>query len=67
MEWIDIKIRLPEKYKEVLCYRRQEGVDEIIISHLSWMLDNDPIWCDEVSDYTHWMPLPEAPTIWCDE
>lgn len=61
MEWIKCSDRLPEKNKEVLCYRYQDGQDEIIISYLSWMLNGDPIWCDEVSNYTHWMPLPDCP------
>lgn len=59
-EWISIKERLPDKHKEVLCYRESDG---IIISYLSWMLDGEPIWCDEVSDYTHWIPLPKPPEI----
>ncbi len=58
MEWISIKCKLPEKYKEVLAFRPP---NEIIITYLSWMLENDPIWEDEVSNYTHWMPLPEFP------
>lgn len=60
MSWISVKDRLPEKNQEVLVYRESDG---IIISYLSWMLDNDPIWSDEVSDYTHWMPLPEVPYV----
>ncbi len=58
-EWISIKDGLPEKYIEVLVFRPYPN--EITVSFLSWMLDKDPIWRDEVSNYTHWMPLPEAP------
>lgn len=61
MDWIDVKDRLPEKHKEVLAYRFQDGQDEIIISWLSWMLDVQPIWADEVFNYSHWMPLPNPP------
>lgn len=63
MEWVSVKDRLPEKHKEVLSYRFQAGQHEIIISHLSWMLDNEPIWADEVSSYSYWMPLPEPPRM----
>ena len=59
MEWVKCSERLPEKYKEVLTFRPP---DEIIISYLSWMIEVDePIWADEVSNYTHWMPLPLPP------
>ncbi len=60
MEWIKVEDRLPEKHIEVLVFRADPN--EIIISSLSWMLDNDPIWQDEVSNYTHWMPLPRPPS-----
>lgn len=60
--WISVKDRLPEKHKEVLTFRKDYyGNDEIIISYLSWMCGEDPIWADEVSNYTHWMPLPSPP------
>ncbi len=58
-KWISVKDKLPEKHKEVLTFRPEP--DEIIISYLSWMLDGQPIWQDEVSNYTHWMPLPKPP------
>lgn len=64
MEWISVKDRLPEKNKEVLAYRfyPEYGIShEIIITHLCWILDDEPIWADEVSNYSHWMPLPPPP------
>jgi len=61
MEWISVKDRLPKKNEEILAYRFQDGIHEIIISYLSWTLSGEPIWADEVSNYTHWMPLPKPP------
>jgi hypothetical protein len=58
MNWIKCSEKLPEKNKYVLAYR---APDEIIITQLIWMLNGDPIWADEVSDYTHWMSLPNLP------
>lgn len=58
MKWVSIKDRLPKKHEDVLAFRPDDG---IIITRLSWMLDSEPIWADEVSNYTHWMPLPEPP------
>jgi hypothetical protein len=60
MKWINVNDKLPEKFHEVLCFR--PDLDEIIISSLCWMLETDPIWSDEVSNYTHWMNLPKPPT-----
>lgn len=59
-EWISVNDRLPERYKEVLCFPSC-GTDSLIISYISCMYGDEPIWCDEVTNFTHWMPLPKPP------
>lgn len=56
-EWISVEERLPEKYKDVLCYGNGHSffVDFIC---------SDGTWCDDhIDKITHWMPLPEAPKM----
>ena len=58
MKWISVKERLPKEHKDILAYRESDG---IVILYLFWTLDVNPIYSDEVADYTHWMPLPDLP------
>ena len=61
-EWISVKERLPEPWKQVLIYSRHDFCESALYIgapgkwRVTWnheMLDDDSV--------THWMPLPEPP------
>lgn len=61
MNWISVKDRLPERYKEVLClFRGNKGRGWKI--DISWV-DSTRFFLyeDLYGKVTHWMPLPEPP------
>ena len=51
-QWISVKDRLPEKYKEVLVYSAKYGVQE------DWITDTPYYWHNYGELVTHWMPKP---------
>ena len=61
MQWVSVKDRLPEKFKNVMIFK--EGLwDEPGIGYYA-----DEIWYAWLegigqTNITHWMPLPEPPT-----
>ena len=61
-EWISVEDRLPEDNVEVMVNRKDNGFWWGVISKANGLFfvrfGND--WMD-VSDVTHWMPLPSAP------
>ena len=70
-EWISVKDRLPEydehkeNYDEFNVYCCNNKYHEPIVTTLDytehgWSNENNDLWNDFV---THWMPLPEPPTI----
>jgi hypothetical protein len=68
-EWISVKNSIPEKNKDVLVFLSR---GEIQIRHRldEEYLDDPDIynrisWSDQgiINDVTHWMPLPEAPSL----
>lgn len=59
-EWISVKDRLPEGYKDVLvCFENSSGY-HVDITFYSDKLDYGEGWY-LTADITHWMPLPEPP------
>ncbi len=67
MEWISVKDRLPKNKQRILMYCIREFVNDepIVIGHYqTGDYENFISTCfveDEMSDITHWMPLPEPP------
>ena len=56
-EWISVKERLPERWQNVLAYRKNKKVRmEFICSNGEWEMDDA---C--MPSVTHWMPIPEPP------
>ena len=63
-EWISVKDRLPEKYTEVLVYRRDLRGYECEIDF--GQLCSDGTWLyDDIYDVLYWMPLPDPPEVKC--
>lgn len=66
-EWISVKDRLPNEYKDVLTYNSKK--DDIAIDYIIEMTDERSLWgrCsidDEIqSNITHWMSLPKPPEV----
>jgi hypothetical protein len=69
MEWISVNDRLPEKCIDVIVAKqngrvfamtfRQERGDKCMKFH--WLGEGG--WYDQHSQVTHWMPLPEPPSM----
>lgn len=59
MEWISIRDRLPEQGEDVLLF---DG-GQIYFGYYSEISDKFILGDDKVdiSDFTHWMPLPASP------
>ena len=58
VNWISVKDRLPESFKEVLAFSKNKGVNTGFISNgYFYMKGFDP------EDITHWMPFPDKPVI----
>lgn len=69
-EWISVDDRLPENEKNVLCYygfdRGDGDLGMMFIGVLCYFcFDSRPHWQHEGNGLkvTHWMPLPEPPTM----
>ena len=59
MEWISVKDRLPDHYKNVLAFGN-EGI--IIAQYYGEDFGNWATTMNKSSDHiTHWMPLPKPP------
>lgn len=77
-EWVRVEDRLPEPHQPVICFRESNPrgrFDMVVLEYLAeddcnheagfYAGDETPfrISCDEpVSNVTHWMTLPGAPT-----
>jgi len=73
MQWISVKDRLPDFLENVLTFRPVKGkysnppheVPSIRTDYLDSIGKNGPRWSRDstvqVSEITHWMPLPEEP------
>jgi hypothetical protein len=63
VEWYNIKDKLPERHKNVLCYIEGEPMEVLSLSN-TW---GCYVWTDtmdnERTDVTHWCELPNPPTI----
>ena len=61
-EWISVKDRLPEPWKQVLIYSRHDFCEVALYIGIpgKWRVtwNHDMLDADSV---THWMPLPEMP------
>ena len=64
-KWIPVSERLPEKDMDVLLYDTQsattflgEFCSKTTLFSAHWFADNET-W--DISEFTHWMPLPELP------
>ena len=61
--WISVKEKLPERYEHVLVIERySEDVVDICVAyraHSRWMKPESNL----IGKITHWMPLPEMPTM----
>lgn len=54
MEWINIKDKKPSDYERVLFFDSRDG--KINLGYF--------VWCQTPVEYvTHWMPLPNVPSI----
>lgn len=66
-EWVSVKDKLPEPYKEVLTFRKllSCGGGVMLIDHLFLTSCDGFIWCHDLETWksavTHWMPLPKPP------
>jgi hypothetical protein len=64
-EWISVKDRLPDYVQQVLVYRTECFVCEVMeYRNGSWNIWNGEYFDSfnsEFNDITHWMPLPEPP------
>ena len=64
-EWISVKDRLPENYKNVLCVSKFLDIRDITVAHCWESYQKESFWMDThsfpLTDITHWMPLPEPP------
>lgn len=60
-EWISVKERLPEVWEHVLAVVGLRGIVEAAVyDGVKWKV----AWNhDELTDVTHWMPLPEPPEV----
>ena len=71
VKWIDVKERIPDDNKSVLCYcinTSTEGRTKTIGSYANniWFLGNGVSERSYPRHYwkvTHWMPLPESPAV----
>lgn len=58
-KWIKCSERMPEQYKVVLIV---DGSGSIYVACLNLRMTwDDGYFYDDISDVTHWMPLPDAP------
>lgn len=72
-EWISVEDRLPERYREVLIWPQPENNGRKLIGEYGLIKGQDsPVWYyeiytagwgyeHEITNVTHWMPLPEPP------
>lgn len=62
MEWISVKDELPQDKQWVLVFENDIYLCKFIETSKKegYFTDNE---CDFFSDVTHWMPLPEEPTV----
>ena len=61
-EWVSVKDRLPEYYREVLVH--VNGCIYLAMLFDQRMINEPDYWCDhsgQLGKVTHWMPLPDAP------
>ena len=62
-EWISVKDRLPDKDKYVWCYSNKNGGD-MFVGYRGYISGD---WMEggslHIGDVTHWMPLPQPPTL----
>ena len=69
MEWIKVSDRLPEKYCNVIVHREDGMVMEMDYGtmfgadKMTFNYNSDIGRMDQHKYVTHWMPLPEPPTI----
>lgn len=61
MDWISIEDRLPEDNTEVLIWHK--GECQICLWETSSWFDELRVDDPKPEDVTHWMPLPDPPTI----
>ena len=64
MEWIDVKIRLPNTGTDVLVGEAFEGgIINAFVANLGreWRVNCPCNSYNVAQDITHWMPLPELP------
>ena len=58
-EWISVKDKLPDKYKEVLAYYPIGGIEILCYSRIGkWF---NPSTQESTNEPSHWMPLPSSP------
>ena len=76
-EWISVKDRLPKKNGKYLCYNicliggigifsfaknlKKVGINDFMFRKSGWYAYDSECGFYEVSNVTHWMPLPEPP------
>lgn len=70
-DWISVRDRLPEKYKDVLAFIKYDGGEHYNPCYeqfIAWLNTDDGDWDSVYDDFnqsdgevTHWMPLPEPP------